>query len=118
MKVIIAGSRTIKDASYIEACIVEAIAKNKIDVTEVVSGGADGVDRIGERWARKNDILIRYFLPHWEIYGKSAGPIRNAEMARHGDILIAIWDGKSSGTASMIKEMEKLHKPVIKFVPE
>ncbi len=115
MKVIIAGSRTIRDVTYVESCIGLAIAENDIDVTEVVSGGAVGVDSIGEGWARSNGILVKWFLPRWELYGRRAGPMRNKKMAKYADVLIAIWDGKSRGTANMIKEMTKLRKPVVRF---
>ncbi len=43
----------------------------------------------------------------WDIHGKSAGHIRNAEMADYADALIAFWDGKSRGTANMIENARK-----------
>ena len=45
--------------------------------------------------------------PDWDKYGKSAGYIRNTEMAEAGDILVAFWDGKSKGTEHMINIMKK-----------
>ena len=103
MKVIITGSRGIKDISKVEA----AIKKSKFKITEVVSGTARGVDRLGERWALDNNILIKKFPADWNKHGKSAGYIRNVEMAKYADALIAIWDGESAGTAHMIKTATK-----------
>lgn len=98
MRVIIAGTRTITDP----AIIAEAIALAGFDVTEVVSGGARGVDRLGEAWARARGIRVRVFPAEWARYGRRAGPVRNRTMAEHADALIAIWDGASRGTAVMI----------------
>lgn len=97
MKVIIAGSRSI--TSY--EAVRKAIAASSFEITEVVSGGARGVDRLGERWADENDIPITQFIPDWNI-GKQAGYLRNIEMADYADALIAVYDGASKGTQHMI----------------
>ena len=46
MKVIIAGSRSITDATIVE----KAINESGITITEMVCGGASGVDTLGEEW--------------------------------------------------------------------
>ena len=46
--------------------------------------------------------------PDWAKFGKAAGPIRNKTMAENGDALIAVWDGTSRGTKSMIDLAQKL----------
>jgi hypothetical protein len=46
-------------------------------------------------------------LPDWESFGKAAGPIRNEEMADNAEALLAIWDGSSRGTISMIELARK-----------
>jgi len=38
--------------------------------------------------------------------------MRNREMAKYADCLLAIWDGISTGTGNMIYEMRALGKPV------
>lgn len=98
MKVIIAGSREITDYAIVE----RAIRESGFQVTEVVSGTARGVDRLGERWARENVIPIKTFPAYWQTYGQKAGFLRNAQMAEYGEALIAVWDGKSLGTTNMI----------------
>lgn len=103
MKVIIAGSRNIIDYSYVE----NAIKESQFEITEVVSGTAKGVDRLGEHYAAVNDIKLTKFPAQWDLYGKSAGHRRNADMATYADALIAIWDGKSKGTKHMIEEAGK-----------
>ncbi len=98
MKTIIAGSRSIHDRKIVE----EAIKASGFTITEVVSGGARGVDAVGECWARDNNIPLKRFLAKWHVQGKRAGPIRNGEMAEYAEALIAIWDGESRGTQDMI----------------
>jgi len=82
-------------------------------VTEVISGGARGIDQAGEEWAYwSGERPVKKFPADWDKHGKSAGYIRNKEMAEYADELLAIWDGHSKGTLNMITEMQKLDKPV------
>jgi len=98
MKVIIAGSRDITSYKRIKI----AIANSEFVISEVVSGNARGTDRLGERWARENNILCKRFPANWDKYNKQAGYLRNVKMADYADALIALWDGKSKGTKHMI----------------
>lgn len=100
MKVLIAGSRTIHDKQYVFACINSL----NLDITEIVSGGAPGVDALGEEYARANNIPIRQFFPDWIKHGKKAGVLRNKEMVKYADFVIVIWDGCSKGALSTIRE--------------
>lgn len=70
-------------------------------VSEVVSGCASGVDTMGEAWAFNHGITIKRFPADWSK-GQAAGYFRNADMAHYGNVLVAIWDGVSRGTAHMI----------------
>lgn len=100
MKTIIAGSRTITDLRFLE----ESIEKSGLTITEVVCGGARGVDDLGRKWAGNgNRVPVKMFPADWDRHGKSAGYRRNVEMADYADALIAIWDGKSKGTKHMIE---------------
>lgn len=103
MKTIIAGSRTITDYDV----VLEVIKKSNLEITEVVSGVAQGVDTLGITYAYNNDIPIAQFPANWNKHGKSAGYIRNVEMAQYADALIAVWDGKSKGTKNMIEIANK-----------
>lgn len=105
---IIAGSREIEDYSILDNFIKENKLEGKI--TEVVSGGARGVDRLGEEWARNHDLKVTNFQAHWLKHGKAAGPIRNKQMADYADMAVILWDGKSKGTRNMIGHMKKQNK--------
>lgn len=102
MKTIIAGSRTITDPKVIE----EAVAASGFIITEVVCGGAQGVDTLGKNWAIDRGIPVKMFLPDWDIHGKAAGPIRNSEMAVYADQVICIFDvqAECKGTKDMSKK--------------
>jgi hypothetical protein len=103
MKTIIAGSRSITDFAVVD----QTIKNSGYEITEVISGTAKGVDTLGEEWASLNNIPITRFPADWKTYGKSAGYIRNEEMAKYADALIAIWDGKSKGTRHMVNLANK-----------
>jgi hypothetical protein len=99
MRVIIAGSRTINDYGTVRA----AVEASGFHVTTVVSGGARGVDLLGERWARERGISVLRFDANWEKHGRRAGILRNEQMVRESDALVAVWDGASRGTRHVIE---------------
>lgn len=102
MKTIIAGGRDITDYSLVE----RAVAASGFTITEVVSGKARGVDTLGEKWADNHGIPKKPFPAAWRIGGKldkAAGLKRNIAMGNYADALVAVWDGKSSGTGHMIR---------------
>lgn len=108
MKVIIAGSRSFTD--YQRLC--QVLGQERHHITQVLSGGAPGADRLGIRWALAQKVRIKGFPADWQRFGKSAGYRRNELMAQAGDVLLAFWDGQSPGTRHMIACMEQLGKPV------
>lgn len=111
MKVVVCGSRSIRDTDLVESLIEMA----GFEITEVIEGGAKGVDTIAGEWARKKGIPVTVIKPQWNIHGLAAGPIRNQEMVKLGEAVIAIWDGKSRGTVSTIAFAEEAGKPVVKW---
>jgi hypothetical protein len=106
-KVIVAGGRDFNDYEKLSKTLENfrnAIWNgNHADEIEIVSGGARGADSLGERWAKENHVGVMLFPAEWDKHGKAAGPIRNEQMGDYADSLIAFWDGKSRGTAHMIK---------------
>ncbi len=103
MRTIIAGSRTITDYFVVN----RVIAASKFPITVVVSGTAQGVDKLGEQWAENNMLPVARYPANWKEQGKSAGYQRNALMASNADALIACWDGESKGTKHMIDIAKK-----------
>ncbi len=104
MRVIIAGGREIYDYQL----VLDAIKEANLDIITVVSGGAKGVDTLGEQYASEMNLALNVYAADWQKNGRAAGPIRNRKMAENADALIAIWDGKSRGTKNMIETATKL----------
>lgn len=79
---------------------------------EIVCGMARGADTAGRIWAENHGIPWIPFAPNWGEYGKAAGPIRNRLMAEYGTHLLAFMAPNSRGTASMVREMQRVGKPL------
>ena len=127
MRVIIAGSRSIKGGEAV-ALIDKAVKEAGWEIDEVISGDAPGVDTAAIEWAKLNDIDVVIMPANWKKWpNKSAGYKRNQKMAWYAGVieknwppqpkddthwsaisdkykggLLAIWNGKSSGTSHMI----------------
>ena len=110
MRVIIAGGRDFSDYQLLKDR-VNYYMSNASDVV-VICGEAKGADLLGKNLAKENGWLVKSFPAKWELHGKSAGYIRNKEMADTADVLVAFWDGKSRGTANMIEIAKKKGLPV------
>lgn len=102
MRVIVAGSR---DFTYEDYEIVEnTCLMSGYWFSTILSGKAQGVDELGEEFARRMNIPVDPYPADWAKYGpKRAGIVRNEEMAKNADALVAVWDGKSPGTKHMIQ---------------
>lgn len=104
MKLAIIGSRGITNID-IESHIPSG-------VTEIVSGGAKGVDTLAREYAAARGIPLVEFLPQYERYGRAAPLIRNAEIAAYADEVLAFWDGHSKGTQNALAEFQTRGKKV------
>ena len=115
MRVIIAGTRYKDKENKIPFddynLVVEAIERSGFKITEVVSGTAIGADRLGEQWARANNVPIKEMPADWIRHGNAAGPMRNRQMAEYADAAVVVWDGKSPGSRNMIENMIRRKKP-------
>lgn len=110
MKTAIVGSRSITDYDLAQAL-------EGLTVTEVISGGAMGVDRLAEEFAQKHKLPLTVFPADWETHGSKAGPLRNKQIVEACEQLVAIWDGSSKGTATTIRMAKKAGKPVRVVAP-
>lgn len=107
MKVAVIGSRTFKDKER----LFNILSNNNI--THIISGGAIGADAIAEQWATLNDIPVTIYKPDWEKFGKSAGFIRNYDIIKDAEMVIAFWDGVSKGTEHSLVYANKIGKQII-----
>ena len=77
-------------------------------VIVVLSGCAKGADRLGERWAEARGYRLEKFPADWSKHGKAAGMIRNSEMIKQADALVAFWNGRSRGTEDSVDKARKV----------
>lgn len=104
MKLAVIGSRnlTVNLADYLSG----------MEIDELVSGGARGIDRCVRRYAEERKIPLREFLPDYEHYGRGAPLRRNLEIIEYADAVVAFWDGSSRGTKFVIDACRERNKPI------
>lgn len=103
----VVGSRSFNDYDL----MVQELSRIE-GVTSIVSGGANGADKLAERYAREHGLPITVHLPDWDRFGRRAGLVRNMKIVNGCDALIAFWDGESKGTKDSIRKAELSGKPV------
>ena len=86
------------------------------DTTEIVSGGAKGIDSCAKAYALANGIKLTEFLPEYNKYGRGAPLKRNLQIIQYSDLVIAFWDGKSRGTEYVIKNCKTENKPITVYL--
>lgn len=105
IRLLIAGSRTFDDYGRLEMeCKELLLSLAPLQPTDIciISGTAKGADKLGERFAEKYGFCIERFPANWDLYGKSAGYIRNRQMSFVANYALIFWDGKSKGTEGMV----------------
>lgn len=107
MKLIIAGSRSFIDFNLLKLETIKFIQECKSKDITIISGTANGADKLGERFAERFNLPVVRYPADWDTYGKRAGPIRNELMAKNATHCIVFWDGKSAGTTNMIQTANK-----------
>lgn len=107
MRIAVIGSRGIDESAY------EILRQNiPSNCTEIVSGGADGIDALAERYAHENKLKLTVFYPDYKAHGKNAPLMRNLQIIEYAQSIVAFWDGKSKGTAHIVSECIRRNLPV------
>lgn len=109
MKVAIVGSRGL-NVSNLETYLPGG-------VTEIISGGARGIDTCAREYAISKGIKLTEYLPEYEKYGRTAPLKLNITIIEHADLVLAFWDGASHGTKFVIDNCRRRGIPVKIFVP-
>ena len=100
------GSRDVSDYGLLKATLDQLAAE--YEFRALISGTAKGADTLGETYAAERNIPIARCPADWKRYGRGAGPQRNEQMAQLATqdnalgVLVAFWNGTSSGTKHMI----------------
>ncbi len=109
MKVAIVGSRNSCEEDY--NFLLSEIPQN---TSEIISGGAKGIDKLAERFAKEHSLKLTEIIPDYENAPavKSAPLIRNKDIVDRADMVFAFWDGESKGTAFTVSYCLTSQKPV------
>ena len=105
MKAAVIGSRGLQ-VDHLEDYLPEG-------VTEIVSGGARGIDSCARSYALRHGLKLTEFLPEYGRFGKGAPLRRNIAIIEYADLVIAFWDGQSRGTKFVIDYCQKRNIPVV-----
>lgn len=82
------------------------------ETTEIVSGGARGIDACAREYAQRHGLKLTEYLPEYGRYGRSAPLKRNITIIESADLVLAFWDGTSRGTKYVIDNCKKRNIPV------
>lgn len=108
VRLIIAGGRDFEDYdTLVQECDQKLSRLASTHHITIISGGARGADTLALNYASDRNYETVIMLADWDTHGKSAGYIRNSEMAETGTHLIAFWDTCSRGTKHMIETARK-----------
>ena len=104
MKLLIVGSRNITSfdlSPYIST-----------DVDTVISGGANGIDSLAERYADMHRLSKYILRPRYDLYGRAAPIKRNEQMVEIADAVLVVWDGHSRGAQYTLNYAKKKNKAI------
>ena len=105
--VIVAGGRDFNDYELMKSKLDFYLSeKSKTHNIVIISGTANGADKLGERYALEHDYKIWRFPADWSL-GRKAGPIRNEKMSENANACIVFWDGQSRGSKNMIENAKR-----------
>ena len=87
MTPIFSKNRLVKVAIGSRSLIVEDLSPYlPKEATEIVSGGARGVDIYARNFAHANKLKLKEFLPEYEKYGRSAPLRRNLQIVDYAEL--------------------------------
>lgn len=109
MKTALLASRQLTTPAHYEL-IRAALAE--LGTTHVLHGAEGAGKQHAQAWALETSNPETGYTPDWKQHGKAAGPIRGKHLVADADNVVALWDGKSKGTANELKEARRQSKRV------
>ena len=82
------------------------------ETTEIISGGARGIDACARVYALRYGLKLTEYLPEYSRYGRGAPLKRNITIIENSDFVLAFWDGTSPATKYVIENCKKRNIPV------
>ena len=112
MRIAIVGSRHFPELGRVEEHV-----RNLPEGTTLVTGSASGVDAAATRAARARNLpLVRLAASFQEGSEPRLAAQRNQRLVDEADVLIAFWDGSSTGTRQTVNRALDAGKEVHVFV--
>ena len=113
MKLAVIGSRTFNNYSLLKTKLLAIHNRKTIEL--IVSGGANGADKLSERFAKEFSIPTLIHLPDWNKYGKGAGFIRNKLIVDDCDGVVAFIVNNSKGANHTVNIAKKNKKKTLVY---
>lgn len=110
MYLAIVGGRDFNDYSRFSKIVDDYIRLIGVQPSVIVSGGANGVDSMAERYAREHEIHTLIFKPEYEKYRRAAPLKRNTQIIETASHVLALPTKTSRGTYDSINKAKKLGK--------
>lgn len=107
-RIIFTGGRKYRN----EHAVVDVLIQLPTSAT-IVTGGATGLDSLAHKYAEEMGFKTEVYPADWEQHGRSAGPIRNRQMAELEGVSMVIAFEGGAGTENMVRTAHKLEIPVL-----
>lgn len=120
MKIAVVGSRKYTDFDKFQEALDKIIGTfDPRTPIMIISGGAKGPDQMAQRWAKERDYDFVLFKPYHLIdpnveYSPKYFFTRNKQIADNADLVVAFWDGESSGTRHIVEYCQRNRKSYMK----
>lgn len=111
MKLAVIGSRTFTNLRLLSDVLDDQ--RDLHDNLELISGGAIGADTLASIYAQTEGLNIEVIRPDYDKHAHLAPLVRNTEIIKKADQVLAFWDGKSHGTFDAIVKAVKAKKFVM-----
>jgi hypothetical protein len=113
MRVLICGDRNWTDRESIDSLL----ATLPRETTTIIHGNAKGADRIAGEIAEGYGMDVEFYPAMWNLYGRAAGPKRNAKMLEKGRPEYIVYYhadlASSKGTRNMVNQAREAGLPVL-----
>lgn len=116
MRLLVCGSRDLNKEQH-KKLLFQTLELFLDRKPTIISGAAQGPDTFALEFADLHNLEKRVFIPDWSKHGRAAGFVRNREMVKVSDFVVALWDNKSSGTRHTIQEARDRNLPRLIVLP-
>lgn len=111
VKLLVTGSRSITDKQRVWTLLDQVRPRPDL----LIHGGAKGVDTLAGAWAKEHQVPVKVVRPNfkaWPVnkYRWRAYTVRDYDMVDMATHVVAIWDGKSSGTRITMEYAQRPEK--------